>query len=389
MCFVMGMNHTADHLGPKGVDALDCHPSMNAELERNAIDTPPPRIAESRATGVALEQPGARILCSTIGRAQAAWELAASRPTATVDAWFLDLYPLELVRRQLVEHRHLVPGLSLTCSADFPDQPYDLAVVPCSTRGEAELTRDLIQSAYQRLDRGGSLVAAVDNPNDRWLHRQLRDWFPKVTAVTFPDAMVYIVRKASAAVRYRSFRCEFAFRDPQRPRGEPIRAVTRPGVFSHRHLDPGARCLIEAAHAPPGGRVIDIGCGAGVVGLALAARDASLSVDAIDSNARAVLCTREAAELNRLPRVAARITCDGACDQPGTFDLAVANPPYYSDFRIASLFVNTARCALKSGGELILVTKHPQWYQENLFPQWREIEFTTGAQYTIIRARRA
>ena len=75
----------------------------------------------------------------------------------------------------------------------------------------------------------------------------------------------------------KSFEVEFQFRD----RGRLVRGVSRPGVFSHRRLDLGARALIEslaepvepaegAAPAPerdllaPGARVLDLGCGSGL-----------------------------------------------------------------------------------------------------------------------------
>jgi len=34
-----------------------------------------------------------RVVCTTAGRGQAAFELAAALPTADVTAWFLDLFP--------------------------------------------------------------------------------------------------------------------------------------------------------------------------------------------------------------------------------------------------------------------------------------------------------
>ena len=41
----------------------------------------------------------------------------------------------------------------------------------------------------------------------------------------------------------------------------------------------------------------------------------------------------------------------------GSFDVALANPPYYAQTSIAHLFVTRARALLRPGGRLYLVTK--------------------------------
>lgn len=361
------------------------------------IESKPPleaRVAERWALHIAQTFRGDRILCSSLGRGQAAAALAKDRPTADVTLWYLDQYWQHLAATEIGQQR----GLAIVCAADFPPGPFDLAVLPFSFRGEAELTRDLIQDAFDRLAIEGHLVVSTDNPRDRWLHDQLRDMFPKVTVIAGDEAVGYVIKKRTEQKRPRPLKCEFAFRDGQRL----LRAVSRPGVFSHRRLDPGARQLIDAIPWPiksPSGqtlRVVDIGCGCGAVGVAIAARYQAndqtaavpIKVLSIDSNARAVACTAESAEWNQITTLTAKLNCFGDVDQPASYDLAVANPPYYADFRIAKLFVDTASKALLHGGSLYLVTKNADWYQENLFPGWRELKIQSSGQYFIVIARR-
>jgi 16S rRNA G1207 methylase RsmC len=134
--------------------------------------------------------------------------------------------------------------------------------------------------------------------------------------------------------------------------------------------------------------VLDIGCGAGTVALALAARDPSIYVHAVDSNARAVECTLAGAELNGLSNVTAEVNGTGEYGNGGVYDLAVANPPYYADFRIARLFVNAAHRSLRSGGRLLVVAKHPEWYAESLPAEWDHVEHWPSKRYRIISAMR-
>lgn len=352
------------------------------------------RVAERCALQIAQTFSGNRVLCSSLGRGQAAAALAKDRPEAEVTLWYLDQYWQHRAAAEIGD----LEGLSIVCSADFPSGPYDLAVLPFSFRGEAELTRDLIQDAFDRLAIGGHLVVSTDNPRDRWLHDHLREMFPKVTVIASEDAVGYAIHKRAEQKRPRPLKCEFAFRDGDRL----LRAVSRPGVFSHRRLDPGARQLIDAVAWPINHsssqplRVIDIGCGCGAVGIAIAARGQAsgqssavpVEVLSIDSNARAVACTAESAQLNQVTTLTAQLSCTGEVEHPSSYHLALANPPYYADFRIAKLFVDSALKAIIPGGTLYLVTKHATWYQENLFPGWRDVIIRPHGQYYIVTARR-
>ncbi len=353
--------------------------SLRSEAKSSLNLLLPARPAEQRALDIARTLTGEWILCTTVGRAQAAIQLAEDRPVAQVVCWFLDQH-----QQQLATPENKRENLSLVCQADFSDAEIDLAVLPFSMRGEAELTRDLLQSAADRLKIGGKLVAATDNPRDDWLREQLGAWFKKVTKHAFDDAIVYVATKQEPLKKLKNFRAEFVFRDGERLN----KAVSRPGVFSHRHIDPGARQLLEAAQVVPGMRILDIGCGAGTVALALAAREPTADVLAVDSNARAVECTRIGTELNGLANIATELNASGEYANAGSFDLALANPPYFADFEIAARFVMAAHNSLRVGGQLLLVTKAPNWYEENLQADWHDVLIVPSKRYFVVSAKR-
>lgn len=347
---------------------------------------PSARPAEARALAAAVEllatrRDVQRIVATTVGRAQAAATLAQDAPDSVVDCWLLDLYQQRLAADAYVAGPE---NLTLACQADVPPGPFQLALIPLSKAGEAELARDQLQAVALALEIGGTLIAAVDNPRDQWLREQLADLFPKVTVQPHDDATVYIARKQAELRKVRDFRCEFTFRD----RGRLLQAVSRPGVFSHRRLDAGARQLIDAAEVEPRMRVLDIGCGAGTVALALAARDSSISVHAVDGNARAVESALAGVALNGLANVTAELRCDGNYSGAGEYDLAVANPPYYADNRIAELFVNAAHRSLRPGGRLLVVAKRADWYAATMPDAWDEVEHRPSKNYAIISAIR-
>lgn len=343
----------------------------------------PPRPAEAHALEIARTLPGGRIVCTTAGRAQAALALAAERPGGSVTAWFLDRYRHDLA---VASWGSPPAGLTAACTADMPPGPYDLAVVPLSKDGEAELSRDMLQAAMVTLTIGGHLVAAIDNPRDKWLHEQLSETGETVrvrqAAGPKPETVVYIVQKTRPPQKVRDFTCEFVFRDRERL----LKAVSRPGVFAHRRIDPGARHLLNAVDVAPDLRVLDIGCGSGCVAIGIAARDPSVHVHAFDSSSRAVECTLRGAELNGLSNITVALEAAGDVPDPGTWDLALANPPYYADFRIAELFVESARRALAPGGTLLVVTKQPSWYVEQMPASWRDVAQEFVKNYHIIEA---
>lgn len=366
---------------------------MLPSMPHAVAESLPARPAEAHALAVARTLPGTRIVCTSTGRAQAAHALAAERPDANVVAWFLDLHPCDAARASWSPSP---PNLRAACVADMPPGPYDLAVVPLSKDGETELTREILQQALVNLAIGGRLVAAIDNPNDKWLREQLAETGETVRVRPEAEAdadshkgpkprtIAYVVEKTRELAKVRDFSCEVVFRD----RGRLLTARTRPGVFAHRRIDPAARHLLNAVDVAAETRVLDVGCGSGCVALGIAARDPSVRVHAFDSAARAVECTRWATEHNGLTNLTVALEAEGHVPEPGTWDLALANPPYYSDFRLAELFVESARLALIPGGTLLVVTKQPTWYVEHLPQMWTNVAREEVKGYHLIEAVR-
>jgi 16S rRNA (guanine1207-N2)-methyltransferase len=239
-----------------------------------------------------------------------------------------------------------------------------------------------MQEGHQALRIGGRMLAATDNPRDTWLGSEMRKLFDRVTRRPKDQGTLYLATKTRPLAKLKNFTCEFVFRDRQRL----IRAVSRPGVFAHRRVDPGARALMEVMEIEPGARVLDMGCGSGTVALAAATRALGVSVRGIDSNPRAVECLLRGAALNELPNVTGQLDAEGAVPEPGRFDLVLANPPYYSNFRIAEIFLAAGRRALRPGGKLLLVTKMPDWYLRTLPERFDRVQASKARDYVVVEA---
>ncbi|MFN6127591.1 MAG: class I SAM-dependent methyltransferase [Planctomycetota bacterium] len=348
---------------------------MNEPSPASGTPGLPPKIEESRLLEVALEQmetanssrPFHVAGCSP-GRGQAFAAIADRFPQGVVDLWYLDLHHSTLATDHARDASGELPAnLTIRCAADLDRKDLDWTIVPLSSGGEQELTRDLVQQHYHALAIQGHMIVSVDNPKDRWVHELLKTYEKRIRVRPFADAVVYIVEKTQALKKCKDFSCQLAFRDCD----ELIQLVTRPGVFSHRELDNGARQLLDAVDVYPEAKLIDIGCGSGSVTLGLAKRDGSAHVHAVDSNARALACLQQGVLLNGLENVSWELNAQGNYRDPSTFDMALANPPYFGNFLIAEKFLQAAHRSLRPGGRLVLVTKQPSWYETNM-PRWFE-----------------
>lgn len=335
---------------------------------------------EQRLIDLADSLPAGRLLCTTAGRGQIAVALAADA-NRDVTCWLLDLYQTQQAHQTI---GRVPDNLLFACQADPPADELAAAALCFSKQGDAELTRETLQAAHERLAIGGRLAAAIDNPRDRWLHEQLQALFHKVTRQPHDDGTIYLATKTKPLKKHKNFACELAFRDGERL----VHLRTRPGVFSHRKVDGGARALIKAMFITPGCRVLDLGCGSGAVGIAVALRESTAQVHCTDSNPRAIEATLWSAERNSVSNLTAALDCDGSSASAGAFDLVLTNPPYYSNFRLAGLFVAIAHRALAPGGKLLVVTKTSDWYVEHLAGRFASITPAEVGAYHVVTAIR-
>lgn len=152
--------------------------------------------------------------------------------------------------------------------------------------------------------------------------------------------------------------------DPQAPfRREPVTLtlwgqqldlVTGSGVFARGRLDIGTSVLFRETEPPTGGRILDLGCGYGVIGLAIARAAPAATVTAVDVNERALLLAREnAAALGVADRFVAGTP--EAVDPEVTYDEIWSNPPIRIGKAALHDLLSTWLPRLAPGGRAVLV----------------------------------
>ena len=108
--------------------------------------------------------------------------------------------------------------------------------------------------------------------------------------------------------------------------GHSLSLVSGSGVFAQGRLDVGTAVLFRETDPPNGGRILDLGCGYGVIGLAIASAVPSAVVTGVDVNERAVLLANENAAALGLSARFIAVTPDGVPDD-ATYDEIWSNPP--------------------------------------------------------------
>lgn len=177
---------------------------------------------------------------------------------------------------------------------------------------------------------------------------------------------------------------------------DPLTFTSFPGCFCHRRQDEGGLALAEVVSKDLSSsiqhsslnprRLLDMGCGCGLVGMLIARAVKGVSLVGVDSHSRAI----EAANLNAqaLGVETEMILSDNGTParMDGTFDVFVGNPPYYSDYRIAEVFLDTAKRALKPGGVCYTVCKNAaglEPVQRQYFP---DVEIIKRRGYAVLKS---
>ena len=133
---------------------------------------------------------------------------------------------------------------------------------------------------------------------------------------------------------------------------------TDAGVFSRDGLDFGSRLLIETVYPLLHGRVLDMGCGWGAIGVLLARLCPDARITMADINERAVALAARNARQNGVS--AETLVSDGYENIAPSFDAIVTNPPIRAGKQTVYRILDEAKTRLAPGGRLFLVIRKEQ-----------------------------
>jgi len=169
-----------------------------------------------------------------------------------------------------------------------------------------------------------------------------------------------------------------------------LRLMTLPGVFCDGRLDDGSDLLLEHLVLPDQGTLLDLGCGAGALGLWAKRQHPSLCVTLSDVDELSVESARRSAQRNELDVRCVRSDVYSALDE--RFDVIVSNPPFHqgvdTDYEVTQRIIGEAAAYLATGGELWLVANHFLPWREPLEAHFGRVDLVHASnRFKIWRAR--
>jgi 16S rRNA G1207 methylase RsmC len=176
--------------------------------------------------------------------------------------------------------------------------------------------------------------------------------------------------------------------------GEVRELTTANGVFSPERIDTGTQVLLGSVPAPPpGGNLLDLGCGWGPIALTLALESPRATVWAVDVNERALDLVRANAQRMSIPNINA-VTPDNVPDDI-TFTTIWSNPPIRVGKNELHGMLEKWLPRLEPGSDGWLVVQRNlgsdslhRWLQAEFPEEFSFVRAATNKGYRVLRARR-
>ena len=145
-----------------------------------------------------------------------------------------------------------------------------------------------------------------------------------------------------------------------------LKFETDPSNFSPNSIDIGTLAMLSAVEFLPDDKILDMGCGYGVVGILAAKLIGQERITMCDISESAVKQAKINAELNGVPDIDIKISDGFSNILDNDFTLILSNPPYHADFSVPKHFIEVGFKKLAVGGKMVMVTKRLDWYKNKL-----------------------
>jgi len=332
------------------------------------------------AAAASVAHPTRRVWCAD------RWRISAQATQRTLEA---------------TQHEHPIAGFTVTNGHGTAGATLLVDLATIRVPPEKAATQQLAWDAFHALRPGGRcILAGANDEGVKPAQRMLETLFGAAIVETQHSGhrMVVATKRTEAPVSLAGFVPERLLPDVFHAlavsvAGEELQLFTRPGVFSWSHLDEATALLSEQMSIPAGASVLDLGCGAGVLGLLAATRSDAGRVLLLDADAEAVRCTQRALDVRGVPNAEARCSdvSEAAADE--RFDVVVTNPPFhlakFTDLTIPRQFIREAWERLTPGGTLQLVANRTLPYESVIAEHFGHVRTVhDGRRFKVLAATR-
>ncbi|GHF34533.1 16S rRNA (guanine1207-N2)-methyltransferase [Deinococcus metalli] len=275
-----------------------------------------------------------------------------------------------------------VPGDALTDR--WPERARTVVLVLAGDRGNA-YAQAQVAWAHANTPPGGTLYVAGDRDKgfDRYV-RAAGAAFGTGETVARDGGMrvAKLVRRPGPTPPYP---------EPETYETHGVTVVGRPGVFSAARLDRASALLLDTLDSLDvnGRRVLDLGCGAGVIGAWAARRGAHATL--VDADLQSVRSAQATLTASGVDGEVIHSDVDAALEGR-TFDVILTNPPFHVGrgvvLDVAREFIAAAARRLTPGGTVVVVANDPLPYEAALQALGPVTELARAGGFKVLQATR-
>ncbi|MFH0878844.1 MAG: methyltransferase, partial [Lentisphaerota bacterium] len=169
----------------------------------------------------------------------------------------------------------------------------------------------------------------------------------------------------------------------------PFHFHTTWGLFSPRDIDDGSRLLIDHVKTKESDVTLDIGCGYGPIGLAIAKSTPAGTVHLVDKDFMAIEYAKKNAAANDLANCKIYLSNAFSAVEEMAFDNIVSNLPGQVGRELLFIILSDAKARLKPGGQMVVVTisglrEFIKWNFKEVFGNYQKLE--QGRTHTVALA---
>ena len=171
-------------------------------------------------------------------------------------------------------------------------------------------------------------------------------------------------------------------------KGIDLHLTTAPDLFAPKAPDAGTTLMLEEIVFEPTDKVLDLGCGYGLVGVVAAQFVPAERIFLIDNDPNATEAAR--INLDRADAHGAKVILSDGFNQLRETDFTkiVSHPPYHSDFSVAKHFIEKGFNRLQIGGTMVMVTRRETWYRNKLSAIFGGVRVKARNGYFVFQAEK-
>ena len=290
------------------------------------------------------------------------------------------------------EHQHSLPRIEHVAFHDYllhqPASTHDLAVMNLLYQPANAWSLYGLQVAFMALKPGGSLyILGAKDRGILTMAKRMGDLFGNVETLDISKGQRVVCAHKSAPV---NLPCA----DPVQTREAahdtgPLDLSTH--IFAASKLDDATRLLLDALKVRATDNALDLGCGAGFIGLHIAHLADKGLVTMVDASLAAVAVAQRAVTQSNLKNIRVLPSDSVQAVIAERFDLVATNPPFHQGgvqtTHIAERFIQDAANVLQPDGRFYLVANRFLKYEPTLTACFKQVQEVIGnSRYKVLCA---